>query len=58
LRFTHLELFLVRVLIPCVLVVGVLSFLAGAPAEFFREGYAGYVIPCRVLVVVPIASLQ
>jgi hypothetical protein len=23
---------------------------------FLREGYAGYVIPCRVLVVVPVAS--
>jgi hypothetical protein len=53
LRFMHLELFWVRILIPCALVVGVLSFF---PAVFLREGYAGYVTSYRVLDVVPITS--
>jgi hypothetical protein len=52
LRFTHLELVLVRVLIPCVPVVGVLSFFL---LDLLREGYARYVTPYRVLVV-PITS--
>jgi hypothetical protein len=54
----HLELFLVRVLILCAPVVGVFSFFSpGAPTVFLREGYAGYVTPCRVLVAVLITSL-
>jgi hypothetical protein len=53
----HLELFLVRVLISCALIVGVLSFFSsGAPAVFLRERYTGYIIPCRVLVVVLITT--
>jgi hypothetical protein len=31
-------------------------FPPGAPAVFLREGYAGYVTPCRVIVVVPVAT--
>jgi hypothetical protein len=31
-------------------------FSPGAPAVFLREGYAGYVALCRVLVVVPTTS--
>jgi hypothetical protein len=31
-------------------------FSPGASAVFLREGYVGYVTPCRVLVVVPIIS--
>jgi hypothetical protein len=49
----HLELFLFRVLIPCAPVVGV---QLGAPAVFLRDGYAGYVTSCRVLVVLQITS--
>jgi hypothetical protein len=50
----HLEMSLVRVLIPYAPVVGVMSFLSpGAPAVFLREGYAG---ACRVLLVLPITS--
>jgi hypothetical protein len=57
LRFLHLKLFLVRVLIPCAPVVGVLTFISpGAPAVFLREGCAGNVAPCRVLAVVQITS--
>jgi hypothetical protein len=42
LRFMHLKLFLVMVLISCAPVVGVLSFFPpGAPAMFFRGEYAG-----------------
>jgi hypothetical protein len=53
----HLESFLVGVLIPCILVFGVLSFFSpGAPALLLREGYAGYVAPHRVFIVVPITS--
>jgi hypothetical protein len=40
-------------------VVGVLRgffFLPGAPAVFLREGYAGYLTPCTVPVVVQITS--
>jgi hypothetical protein len=46
------------VLISCATVVGVLKFFfsCGAPAAFLREWDAGYVTPCRVLLVVPIAS--
>jgi hypothetical protein len=52
----HLELFLVRVLIPCTPAVGVLSFLyPRTPAVFLREEYARYVTPCSILVV-PIIS--
>jgi hypothetical protein len=57
LRFTHLELVLVRVLISYIPVVGVLRcFSPGTPALFLREGYVGCVTPCRILVVVPITS--
>jgi hypothetical protein len=53
----NLELFLVMVLISCAPVVGVLSFFSsGAPAVFLREGYAVYVTPYRVLIVVHITS--
>jgi hypothetical protein len=56
----HLELFLVRVLIPCTPVVGILRFFfffsPGVPLMFSREGYHGYVNPCRVIVVVTIIS--
>jgi hypothetical protein len=31
-------------------------FSPGAPAVFLSVGYAGYVTPCRVLIVVPIIS--
>jgi hypothetical protein len=31
-------------------------FYLGAPAVFLRKGFAGYVTPCSVLVVVPISS--
>jgi hypothetical protein len=42
----HLELFLLRVLIPCAPVIGVLRvFSPGAPAVFLREGYAGNITP-------------
>jgi hypothetical protein len=34
----------------------VLSFSPVAPAVFLREGYAGNITPCRVLVVVQITS--
>jgi hypothetical protein len=45
------------VLIPCVPVLRILRFFSpGVPAIFFREGYAGNVTPCRVLVVVQITS--
>jgi hypothetical protein len=45
------------VLISCAPVVGVLSFFSsGAPAVFLREGYAVYVTPYRVLIVVHITS--
>jgi hypothetical protein len=55
LRFVHLELFLVRVFIPCAPIVGVLRFFSpGAPAVFLREGYAGNVTSCWVLVVLQI----
>jgi hypothetical protein len=56
LRFAHLVLFLFKVLIPCAPVVGVLTFFQGAPAVFLREGNAGYITCCRVLVVVPITT--
>jgi hypothetical protein len=49
----HLELFLVRVLVPYVPVVGVLwvfFFSPRAPEAFLREGYTGYVTLCRILV--------
>jgi hypothetical protein len=55
LRFTHLELFLVKVLVPYSPVL-CFFFSPGAPAVFLKEGYAGYVTPCRVLVVVLITS--
>jgi hypothetical protein len=55
----HLELFLVMVLISCAPVVGVLGFFfsPGASVVFHREGCAGNVTLCRVLVVVLITSL-
>jgi hypothetical protein len=59
LRFTHLELFLVRILVPYAPVVGVFVFFffpPGTPAVFVREGYAGYVALCRVLIVVLITT--
>jgi hypothetical protein len=31
-------------------------FNSGAPAVFLREGYAGHVASCRILIVVLIAS--
>jgi hypothetical protein len=53
----HPELFLVMVLIHCASVVGVLRFFSsGAPAVFLREGYAGYVTPWRVQVLVLITT--
>jgi hypothetical protein len=53
----HPELFLVMVLIRCASVVRVLRFFSsGAPTVFLREGYAGYVTPWRVLVLVLITS--
>jgi hypothetical protein len=58
LRFIHLELFLVTVLISCAPVVGVLSFLffnLGAPTVLLR---AVYVTPCRILAVVMITSFS
>jgi hypothetical protein len=43
------------VLIPCAPVVRVLRvFSPGAPAVFLRVAFAGYVTPCRILVVVVI----
>jgi hypothetical protein len=47
--FIHLELFLVRILIPYALVVGVLRF-------FFGKKYSGNITPCGNLVVVQITS--
>jgi hypothetical protein len=41
LRFTYVELFLVRFLVPYAPVAGVLCFFStGVPAVFLREGYA------------------
>jgi hypothetical protein len=48
LRFKHLELVLVRVLILCAPVVGVLIFFSWS-IPLFKEGNARYVSPCRVL---------
>jgi hypothetical protein len=48
--------FLVRDLIPCALWLGFWVFSPGVPAVFLREGYARYVIPCRVLAVVQMTS--
>jgi hypothetical protein len=37
--------------------LGFLGFFSpGAPEVFLREGYAGYVTPCKVLIVVLITS--
>jgi hypothetical protein len=48
----HLELFVVRILTPCVPFLGLWGFFSPeAPAIFLKEGYAGNVTPCRVLVV-------
>jgi hypothetical protein len=54
----HLELFLIRVLIPSASVVGIMRFFffSGVPAVFLREESAGNVTPFRVLVVVQISS--
>jgi hypothetical protein len=57
----HLDSFLVRVLIPFAPIVGLFCFLffflsPGALAMYLREGFARYVIPCSVLVVVTITS--
>jgi hypothetical protein len=53
----HLELFLVRVLIPlCPCSWGFDFFSPGTPAVFLREGYSGYVALCKVLVMVLITS--
>jgi hypothetical protein len=57
LRFTHLELFLVRILITYAPIVGVFSFFSpGAPTVFLREGCTGNITPCSVLAVVQITS--
>jgi hypothetical protein len=37
-------------------VVGVSSFFLLELQQFYTESYAGYVIPCRVLTVLPITS--
>jgi hypothetical protein len=53
----HLELFWVRILIPCAPIVGVLSFFfSWRSSSFPQSGYAGNVTPSRVLVVVRITS--
>jgi hypothetical protein len=56
LRFTHLELFWVRILISCAPVVGVLNFFSWSSSSFLRKGYAGNVTPVRVLVLMLITS--
>jgi hypothetical protein len=40
LSFKYLNLFSIRVLIPCDPVVGFYAFSPGAPTVFLREGYA------------------
>jgi hypothetical protein len=56
LRFIHLELFLVRILILCVPVVGVLSFFSGTSSSILQRGVCWICSLCRVLLVLQITS--